>query len=60
MLGLSLTFLLCAIVAAVFGFSGLAGTLTTLAQLFALLFVALFVLMLIYSTFTEKRISPPI
>lgn len=59
MLGWAITFFLLAIVAAVFGFGGLAGTFGSLAQFFTVLFVVLFLASLVYSMVTGKR-APPI
>jgi len=57
MLNWIVTFLLLAIVAAVFGFGGLAGTFAELAKIIAVLFVVLFVVSLIYNMITGRR--PP-
>lgn len=60
MIGWAITFFLLAIVAAIFGFSGLAGTLASVAQFLAVLFVVLFVASLIYGLITGERSSPPL
>lgn len=60
MLGYAITFFLLAILAAVFGFGGLAGTLSSIAQFLTLVFVVLFVASLIYSMVTGRRANPPI
>jgi uncharacterized membrane protein YtjA (UPF0391 family) len=57
MLNWIITFFLLTIVAAVFGFGGLAGTFATIAQFLAILFLVLFVASLIYGIITEQR--PP-
>ena len=58
MLSWAITFFLLAIVAAVFGFAGLAGTLASIAKFLALLFVVLFVATLIYSMVTGRSSAP--
>ena len=60
MLGYAITFFLLAIVAAVFGFGGLAGTMSSIAQFLALMFVVLFVASLIYSAVTGRSARPPV
>ncbi len=60
MLGWVITFFLMAIVAAVFGFGGLAGTFASVAKFLAILFVVLFVASLIYSMITGRRATPPL
>ncbi|MGE0754042.1 MAG: DUF1328 domain-containing protein [Alphaproteobacteria bacterium] len=60
MLGWAITFFLMAIVAAVFGFGGLAGTFAAVAKFLTVLFVVLFVASLIYSAVTGRRASPPV
>lgn len=59
MLGWCITFFLMAIVAAIFGFGGLAGTFASIAKFMAVLFVVLFVASLIYSAVTGRQINPP-
>lgn len=59
MLGWAITFFLLAIVAAVFGFGGLAGTFASIAQFLAILFVVLFIASLIYGLITGRRVNPP-
>lgn len=54
MLGWAITFFLLAIVAAVFGFGGLAGTFASLAQFLTVLFVVLFIASLVYSMVTGR------
>lgn len=59
MLNWIVTFLLLAIVAAVFGFGGLAGTLAEIAKFLAVIFVILFVVSLIYGMVTGRRPPTP-
>ena len=59
MLGYAITFFLLALVAAIFGFGGLAGTFASIAQFLTVLFVVLFVASLIYSMVTGKSAHPP-
>lgn len=60
MLGWAITFFLLAIVAAVFGFGGLAGTFASIAQFLTAMFVVLFVASLVYGMVTGKQANPPI
>jgi uncharacterized membrane protein YtjA (UPF0391 family) len=55
-----ITFFLLAVIAAVFGFGGLAGTLAEIAKFLAVLFVVLFISSLIYSILSGRRLPPPI
>ncbi len=57
MLNWVITFFLLAVVAAVLGFGGLAGTFASIAKFLAVTFVVLFVATLIYSALTGR--SPP-
>jgi len=50
MLGWAITFFLLAIVAAMFGFGGLAGTFASIAQFMAILFVVLCIASLLVAT----------
>ena len=59
MLNWVITFFLLAIVAAVFGFGGLAGTFAEIAKFLAGLFVVLFVASLIYGVLTGRRPPTP-
>lgn len=59
MLNWVITFLLLAIVAAVFGFGGLAGTFANIAQFLAIIFLILFVASLIYGMITGRRPPTP-
>jgi len=52
-----ITFFLLAVIAAVFGFGGLAGTFVEIAKFLAVLFVVLFVISLIYSLLSGR--NPP-
>jgi len=60
MLSYAVTFFILAIVAAIFGFGGLAGTLSSIAQFLAVLFVILFVASLIYGMVTGRNPNPPL
>lgn len=60
MLGYAVTFFLLAIIAAVFGFGGMAGTLASIAQFLAVAFVVLFLASLVYGVITGKRLTPPL
>lgn len=60
MLGYAITFFLLAILAAVFGFGGLAGTLSSIAQFLTLVFVVLFIASLIYSMVTGRTPRTPL
>lgn len=59
MLSYAITFFLLAILAAVFGFGGLAGTLSSIAQFLTVMFVVLFIASLVYGMVTGKRANPP-
>lgn len=60
MLGWIITFFVLALIAAVLGFGGLAGTFASIAQFLAVIFVVLFVAALIYSLFTGRSAHPPV
>ena len=60
MLNWIITFFVMAIIAAVLGFGGLAGTFAEIAKFLALIFVVLFVASLVYSMVTGRRANPPI
>lgn len=60
MIGWAITFFLLAIVAAMFGFGGLAGTFASIAQLLTVLFVVLFLASLIYGMVTGRSATPPL
>jgi uncharacterized membrane protein YtjA (UPF0391 family) len=59
MLGWAITFFLMAVLAALFGFGGLAGTFASIAKFLAVLFVVLFVATLLYGIITGRRPIPP-
>lgn len=59
MLNWIVTFFILAILAALLGFGGLAGTFSQIAQFLAVVFVVLFVASLIYSMITGRRPNPP-
>lgn len=60
MVGWIITFFILAVLAAILGFGGLAGTFAQIAQFLAVLFVILFVATLIYNAVTGRRTSPPL
>jgi uncharacterized membrane protein YtjA (UPF0391 family) len=60
MLNWIVTFFILAILAAVLGFGGLAGTFSQIAQFLAVLFVIMFVASLIYNMTTGRSVSPPL
>lgn len=60
MINWAITFFLLAVIAAIFGFGGLAGTFADIAQFLAVLFVVLFVASLIYSALTGRSPRPPV
>ncbi|MBA4274231.1 MAG: DUF1328 domain-containing protein [Alphaproteobacteria bacterium] len=60
MLNWVITFFILAVLAAVFGFGGLAGTFAEIAKFIAIVFVILFVISLVYSMVTGKRVNPPV
>lgn len=55
MLSYAIMFFVLAVVAALFGFGGLAGTFSSIAQFLAILFAVLFIGSLIYSAVTGRR-----
>jgi uncharacterized membrane protein YtjA (UPF0391 family) len=57
MLGWVITFLVIALIAAALGFGGIAGTAVGLAKLVFYVFLALFLISLVYSLATGR--SPP-
>lgn len=59
MLNYAITFFILAIIAAVLGFGGLAGTLTEIAKLFVIIFAVLFVAALVFGMVTGKRPTLP-
>jgi len=60
MLNWIITFFVLAIVAAIFGFGGLAGTFAGVARLLVLVFVVLFVASLLYSIITGRKPPSPV
>ena len=58
MLNWIITFFLLAVVAAIFGFGGLAGTFASIAQFLAGLFVILFIVTLLYDLISGHRSHP--
>ncbi|WP_181702599.1 DUF1328 domain-containing protein [Chthonobacter albigriseus] len=58
MLGWALTFLIIALIAAAFGFGGIAGTAVGIAKLIFFVAIVLFVISLIYGLVTGRR--PPV
>lgn len=57
MLNWIITFFLLAVIAAILGFGGLAGTFVAVSKTLAIIFLVLFVASLIYSLITGRR--PP-
>lgn len=57
MLKLALTFLVIGIVAALLGFTGIAGASFAIAKFFALLFLILFLVFLVLGLTAAKRIA---
>lgn len=60
MLNWVITFFILAVIAAVFGFGGLAGTFASIAKFLAVLFVIVFVASLLYSLLSGRRANPPL
>lgn len=60
MLDWIVTFLVLAIVAAFFGFGGLAVEFASVAKLLTVIFVVLFMASLVYSAITGRRANPPV
>lgn len=60
MLHYVIMFFILAVLAAVFGFGGLASDFADIAKFLAGIFVILFVASLIYSVITGRRINPPL
>lgn len=60
MLNWVITFFLLAVVAAILGFGGLAGTFAEIAKFLAVVLVVLFVASLIYSLVSGRRPNPPV
>lgn len=60
MLNWVITFFLLAVVAAIFGFGGMAGTFAEIAKFLAIVFVVLFIASLVYNMVSGRRINPPV
>lgn len=60
MLSWMITFFILAVIAAVLGFGGLAGTFVAIAKFLAALFVVLFVISLLYSLLSGRRPPTPL
>lgn len=60
MLNYIIIFFVLAIVAAFFGFSGIAMQFALVAKILTFLFVVLFVTSLLYNVFTGRRANPPL
>ena len=59
MLNWVVTFFLLAVIAAVLGFGGLAGTFADIAKFLAVIFVIMFLASLVYGMVTGRRLPPP-
>ena len=59
MLNYMVTFFILAVIAALLGFGGLAGTFVEIAKFMAVLFVVLFIASLIYGIITGRQVNPP-
>ncbi|HEX7799400.1 MAG TPA: DUF1328 domain-containing protein [Asticcacaulis sp.] len=60
MLNWIITFLILAVIAAFFGFGGLAGTFAGIAKFIAIVFVVLFIASLVYRMITGRSANPPV
>ncbi len=60
MLNWVITFFLLAVIASVFGFGGLAGTFSGIAQIIAVIALAFFIVSLIYNLVSGRRGAPPL
>ena len=60
MLNWIITFFILAVLAAIFGFGGLAADFAGIAKFLAVVFVVLFLASLIYSMITGRRAGPPL
>jgi uncharacterized membrane protein YtjA (UPF0391 family) len=60
MLNWIVTFFILALLAAIFGFGGLAADFAGIAKFLALIFVVLFVASLIFSLISGRRANPPL
>lgn len=57
LLGWAITFLIVALVAAVFGFGGIATAAAGIAEILFYIFLAIFVILLVAALFTGHRLS---
>ena len=60
MLNYIVTFFVLAVIAAIFGFGGLAADFASVARFLAMVFVVLFVASLVYSIVTGRKANPPL
>ena len=60
MLNWVITFFLLAVIAAILGFGGLAGTFIGIAQFIAYIFIVLFAISLIYHMVSGRSAPPPL
>lgn len=60
MLRMALMFFIIAIIAGVFGFGGLAATATDIAVFLFYIFVALFIISLLFSLIDRRNLPPPV
>ena len=60
MLNYIITFFILAVIAAVFGFGGLAADFAGIAKFLTSVFIVLFIVSLIYSMVTGRRANPPL
>lgn len=54
-----IVFFVLAVIAAVLGFGGMAGTFASVAKFLAIVFVVLFVGGLLYNLITGRKVAPP-
>ena len=60
MLSWALTFFILAVIAAVFGFGGMAGTFAWAAKMLFAAFVVLFIVTVVANLFSGRRTLPPV
>lgn len=60
MLGIAISSFLLAVVAAVFGFGGLAGSLAPIAQFLTVLFIVMFIVSIVYSIVMNRHVDSPL
>jgi uncharacterized membrane protein YtjA (UPF0391 family) len=60
MLNYVVTFFILAVLAALFGFGGLAADFAGIAKFLAVIFVLLFMASLVYSIITGRKVNPPL